>query len=386
MTDALWIVPDYPWGDVVLGWFYLTQVQALAVRGLEIVVASPTPWAPWPVSALRHQWHRYADAPKRATDDGITVLRPRYLGLPGEPRWAVPDRLIARAVLRDREAWDHARLIHGHSAVTGLAAWRLARLTGLPFIITFHGSDLNSWPDQHPEWVPDLRAAAREARAIITVSAALAARFKSITGVEAIHLPLGSDHRSLAALALPRDAARAALHLASDKIVVLFVGVLSAAKGVPELVDAIIANGDQFRGVFVGDGPKMGYGSDDPRGAGCVEYRGFRPHEEIVTYMSAADVLVLPSHNEGLPTVLVEAGSIGLPVIASAVGGIPTLLDGERGTILRDVSAEAISEALVDFARRRSEAKAAAARLREFVHAEHDVDVNVSRLLEVYGL
>jgi teichuronic acid biosynthesis glycosyltransferase TuaC len=314
------------------------------------------------------------------------VVRPRYLNLPGEPRWAFPDRLIAQAAFRERGSWPQAQVIHGHSAVTGLAAWRLARRTRLPFVITFHGSDLNSWPDRHPEWVPDLRTAARQARAIITVSAALAARFKSITGVAAVHLPLGSDHRSLEALALPRAEARAALHLASDRIVVLFVGVLSADKGVPELVDAIAGRGDQFLGVFVGDGPKKGYGSDDPHSASCLEYRGFRPHDEVALYMSAADVLVLPSHNEGLPTVLVEAGSLGLPVIASAVGGIPALLAEERGTILREVSAEAIGEALVDFGRRRSAATAAAARLREFVLAEHDVDANARRLLEVYGL
>jgi teichuronic acid biosynthesis glycosyltransferase TuaC len=101
--------------------------------------------------------------------------------------------------------------------------------------------------------------------------------------------------------------------------------------------------------------------------------------------MSAADVLVLPSHREGLPTVLVEAGSLGLPVIASAVGGIPALLGDDRGTILEDVTSDAIAAALVAFETDRSASSSAAARLRTFVLAEHDVDTNALRLLDAYA-
>ena len=209
--------------------------------------------------------------------------------------------------------------------MSGLAAWHLARRAGLPFVITFHGSDLNVWPDLHPERMRDLRSAARAARAIITVSAPLATLAKSITGVDAVLLPLGSDHRSLSAFAMPRFAARTSLDLTTKRIIVLFVGNLIRAKGVHELADAILARGERFLGVFVGDGPEKGYGIGDGD-TDCLQYRGARPHAEIARFMSAADVLVLPSHREGLPTVLVEAGSLELPVIASPVGGIPSLI------------------------------------------------------------
>ena len=296
----------------------------------------------------------------------------------------VPTGSIARAAWRARDAWAGAPLIHGHSAVTGLAAWHLARRTGLPFVITFHGSDLDTWPDQHPDRVADLRTAAREARAIIAVSAALAARARQVTGVDAIHLPLGSDHRSLAALALPREVARAQLDLVDDRVIVLFVGNLIAAKGVRELVDAILPRGNRFLAVLVGDGPEMGYGGVDGRSAGCLRYPGLVRHEAVAPYMSAADVLVLPSYHEGLGTVLVEAGSLGLPVIASAVGGIPALIGADRGVLLDKVSSAAIGAALDEFELGRSAASAAAARLRAFVLAEHDVDTNAGRLLEIY--
>ena len=386
VTDALWVTPGYPWAaQPVGGVFYQTQARALARRGLDVTVASPTPWAPWPLTRLRPRWREYAAAPATALDEGVTVIRPRYVNVPGEPSWAVPDRLIARSVSRARSAWTGASVVHGHSAVTGMAAWRLARANSLPLVLTFHGSDLNVWPDHNPGRLPDLRAAVLAAEAVITVSAALARRVEEITGVTAIHLPLGSDHRALARLAIPRAEARATLDLVDDRIVVLFVGNLLASKGVRELADALVTLDDRFLGVFVGDGPERGYGLTDLPGGRCLQYRGAVAHDEIPRYLSAADVLVLPSHGEGLPTVLVEAGSLGLPVIASAVGGIPGLLGADRGVILREISADAVVEALVDFESHRTAAEAAAARLRAYVLAEHDVDTNAGRLLDIYA-
>ena len=386
MTDALWIVHAYPWRDQPAGGvFFQTQAQALARRGLDLVVAIPTPWAPWPLARLRKRWQRYASAPATAKENSVTAIRPRYANLPGEPSWAAPDRRIASAIWRERRSWRTSRIIHAHSAVSGLAAWHLARRAELPFVITFHGSDLNVWPDLHPERMADLRSAARAARAIVTVSAQLATLAKSITGVDAVLLPLGSDHRNLAAHAMPRLAARVALDLTTERIIVLFVGNLIRAKGVHELADAILARGERYLGIFVGEGPEKGYGIGE-HDTDSLQYRGARPHDEIARFMSAADVLVLPSHSEGLPTVLVEAGSLGLPVIASPVGGIPSLLEHGRGTLLRDISPVAIGEALDAFERNRSSADAAAKRLRDFVLAEHDVDTNAGRLLDVYRL
>lgn len=385
MTDTLWITPGYPWRDEpAVGVFYRTQARALARLGRSVTVCAPTPWAPWPLPLVRPRWRLHADAPYAADDGDVTVLRPRYLNAPGEPTWARPDRLIARAAWRSRKAWAGAQVIHGHFSTTGLAAWRLAERAGLPFILTFHGSDMNSWPDEHPERLGDLRAAVRDASVVIAVSAALADRIGDVTGVEAVHLPLGSDHRALRASAMPRAEARQLLGLPDDRVVVLFVGNLKRTKGVRELADALLDLGDPFLGVFVGGGPEAGYGSDDPRAQGRLSYVGARPHEEVIRYLSAADVLVLPSYAEGLPTVLVEAGSLGVPVIASAVGGVPELLGDDRGTTLPEVSAGSIASALTGFVTDRDGAEAAARRLGDLVVDAYDVDRNAARLVEYY--
>ena len=385
MTDWVWITPAYPWEEEpVRGIFHQTQARALARLGFAVTVLSPTPLSPWPLSSLRAQWGHYAHAPRVAENDGVTVVRPRYPNVPGQPSWALPDRLVARAAWRARRAWTGARLIHGHSVVEGLAAWRVARKAGLPFVLTFHGSDMNVWPDEHPDRLADLRTAVRDAAAVIAVSASLAERVRAKTGVEAVHLPIGCDHQSLAESAVPRQEARRILGLPEDRVVVLFVGNLLRSKGVRELADAINDLGDPFLGIFVGDGPEAGYGYGDPGEVERLQYRGERPHEDVLRHMSAADVLVLPSYSEGLPTVLVEAGSLRLPVIASAVGGIPELLGRDRGTVMPDSSAEGIAASLRAFVAGRCDAEAAARRLQKHVIEAYDVDVNAARLLECY--
>jgi teichuronic acid biosynthesis glycosyltransferase TuaC len=385
VTDAVWITRTYPWHDQPnFGVFYQTQARALARLGVAMTVACPTPWAPWPLSRLRPRWRDYAATPRRAVDEGVSVIRPRYLNVPGEPTWARPDRMIADTMWRSRSDWIGARLIHGHYSVTGLAAWHLAERSGLPFVLTFHGSDMNTWPEEYPERVADLRSAVGRAGAVFAVSEALADRVRDVTGVTPVHLPLGSDHRSLAARALPRAEARSQLGLPLDAVVVLFVGNLKPTKGIRELADAILDLGRPFLGVVVGSGSEEGYGADDARAPGVLEYRGPQSHDDVIRYMSAADTLVLPSHTEGLPSVLVEAGSLGLPVIASAVGGIPELLGADRGSLLPDVSPTSIAAALTHFADHRAEADAAAGRLRELVLRDYDVDTNARRLLEWY--
>jgi teichuronic acid biosynthesis glycosyltransferase TuaC len=183
---------------------------------------------------------------------------------------------------------------------------------------------------------------------------------------------------------MPRSEARRLLQLPLDRVIALFVGSLIPEKGVRELADAVLQLGDPFMAVFVGAGPFAEYRSRDPRAPGRLDYRGERPHADVARYLSAADVLVLPSYGEGLPTVLVEAGSMGVPVIASAVGGIPELLGNDRGKLLSDVSVASIAAALESFVNGRDRAYAAALNLRDHVLQWYDADRNAAKLLEVY--
>lgn len=386
MTLVAWVTTAYPWaGEPVGGIFHQTQARALVQAGVGVTVLTPTPMAPWPLPLLRPQWRLYADAPADRLDEGVRVVRPRYANVPGQPSWAAPDTRMGAAVWQARSTWAGAEIIHGHYAIAGLAAWRVARRARLPLALTFHGSDLNLWPDEFPERLDDLRAAVRAASLVITVSAALADRLEELTGSVATHLPIGIDHAALRAAMTDRTAARARLDVGEDTMVVLFVGNLLPAKGVRDLVDAVAALDRDIRLEIVGSGPEAGYGADDPRLAGRIAYRGQQPPAEVPAWLAAADVLVLPSAREGLPTILVEAGSAGLPVIASAVGGIPALLADGRGVLLELTSPTDIAAAIGAVRADPEAARRAASRLHDHVTAEYDAGTNARRLAEAYA-
>ena len=382
---VLWLTPGYPWpGQPVGGIFYRTQATALARLGIEVTVAAPVPYAPWPLGRLRPRWRAYREAPREAHDGGVRIIRPRYLNVPGQPRWARPEDGIAGAAWRARTAWQGAELIHGHSAIEALAARRLAERTGLPFALTFHGSDINVWPERRPDRRDDLIAAIRRAALVIAVSGALAGRVRELAGVDALALPLGSDHQALAAGRPGRDEARRVLGIPPDRLVALFVGHLLEAKGVRVFVDAVLAVGEPVLGVLVGGGPEAGYGLNRDGAAAMLRFTGELPHADVVRHMAAADVLVLPSYGEGLPTVVVEAGSLGLPVIATAVGGLPELLGKDRGMLLGRPDPTALAAGLRALAADPAHAAAAARRLQVHVRDAYDVDTNAARLLDHY--
>lgn len=84
--------------------------------------------------------------------------------------------------------------------------------------------------------------------------------------------------------------------------------------------------------VVIGSGPLQ---NELVRVGQSVHACGAKSTEDVACWMKAADILVLPSHNEGLPNVILEAMACGLPVVATDVGGIPeAVVHGETGFLV----------------------------------------------------
>jgi teichuronic acid biosynthesis glycosyltransferase TuaC len=148
------------------------------------------------------------------------------------------------------------------------------------------------------------------------------------------------------------------------------------------LADAVLLADDAITCLMVGDGPDLGYRADDA--GGRVRYLGVRSSSEVALLMRAADVVVLPSDGEGLPTVLVEAGAVGTFVIASAVGGIPELIGNGRGLLLEDLSPASIASALESTAADPGDTEGCVATLRAHVREHYDAYKSAARQADLY--
>jgi glycosyltransferase involved in cell wall biosynthesis len=212
-----------------------------------------------------------------------------------------------------------------------------------------------------------------------TMPARLAARTETL-----VH---GIDLDAVAG-ARDRPGVRAELGIPTDAIVFGTVANLRAQKDYPNLLAAAALLRDRgvpVRIVTVGQGPL----EDEIRAEhrrlgldGVVDLLGERA--DAVRVMSACDGFVLASNNEGLPVALMEAVALGLPVVATEVGGVPEIVDATNGLLVpaRDPAAlaAAIATLAADPDRRDTLAEGARATATRF-----DIARTVARIESIYA-
>ncbi|WP_395334454.1 glycosyltransferase family 4 protein [Novosphingobium sp. BL-8H] len=166
----------------------------------------------------------------------------------------------------------------------------------------------------------------------------------------------------------------------------LCVARLSAQKGLPLLIEAMgrIAAQRVITLDVIGDGEDRAAIENQIERLGLkhnVRLRGWAGPEEIRQALTEADVFVLASFAEGLPVVLMEAMALRCPVIATAIAGIPELVDDNVGWLVPSGSVEAIVAALEAACDAPAESRAAmGARARLRVLERHDPDRNAADL------
>ncbi|MFC5439097.1 glycosyltransferase family 4 protein [Rhodanobacter ginsenosidimutans] len=235
------------------------------------------------------------------------------------------------------------------AAATG---W-LARRLRIPYVVKVHGSDLNvqaSYPLRRRQ----IRSALRGAGAVVAVSRALAEKALAIGAapdrVHVVYNGVDSDRFSPGS----RGEARARLGLSSQEPLLLYVGNLKSSKGCLDLLEAfpaLLAKQPQARLIYVGAGPCSPALLERAAALGCsdrVSLAGAVAHAALGDWFRAADLLCLPSHNEGVPNVILEAMACGIPVVATRVGGIPEVVPEYAGLLVPSQEPAALSAALVE--------------------------------------
>lgn len=326
--------------------FNRQQFAALAAR-CDVELIAPVPWFPGSrIFGQRLRAGRLSRLPSRTRIDGIEVRHPRALYLPIiGASIAVP--LYSASVERIVESY------RGRCDVL-LASWlypdacsalQLAPRLGVPCVVKAHGSDVQQIA-RRLDVAPIVRALLPRAYAAFAPSKPLVRALVSLGSPEAYsyHLPNGVDREIFG----PRERllARKELGLSRNDRLVVFVGRLTREKGISELMRAFSMLED-VKLALIGDGPMRSGLDSKALAEGRLIAPGAQPLPKVATWMAAADVVTLPSWSEGTPNVVLEALSMGRPVVASKVGGIPDILcDGETGFLVPPRNESALADYL----------------------------------------
>lgn len=331
---------------------------------LPMTVISPQPWFPLQGLIRRFRPHFRPSLPREEVQLGIDVLRPRYFSVPGVLKqfdgWFMA--MGARRTVRRLHRSGRVAVIDAHFGYPdGYAATLVARQEGLPCTITLRGTELRHSRD--PALRRRLVAGLRSATRVFSVSASLKRLAMQLGLPDAAIRVVGNGVDSQRFKPISREDARRALGLEENARVLVTVGGLVERKGfhrviacLPELVREF----PTLHYLCVGSaGPEGDFslalerqvaelGLDDR-----VHFLGALPPTEVCRAMSAADVSVLATRNEGWANVLLEAMACGVPVVATDVGGnAEVICDEHLGTIVAFDDHPALARALGDALRR----------------------------------
>ncbi len=215
-----------------------------------------------------------------------------------------------------------------HSFTGGLLAYEASQTYGMPYFVTWHGSDVHTHPWRVPVILEDTRAIMRNASCNFFVSNALKDFSDRIAEDACKHVLYNGVSDSF--IRFPEDArmeARRRFGLANAEKSVSFAGNLAAVKNVRVLAPLFRRISELYDGnlkfLIAGDGRLRAAVESDMASSGIdVRFFGNLSPEEMPAFMNSTDVLVLPSLNEGLPLVCAEALRCGANVVGSDVGGI----------------------------------------------------------------
>jgi len=296
------------------GVFNAQQVAALS-KLCEVIVIAPS------TRTLSDETYR-----------GVRVIHPKFFHVPLLSR-PLNGWLFARAIepVIRRQRFDMVLASWAYPDAYGVML--VAERRKFPFATEVLGSDVNAF-FENPARKRQILRVLQASRVVFAKSRALQTRLAA-EGIESVIHYNGIDREKFH----PLDRAEVCRKLGLDakRRRVLYVGNLVPVKGPTVLAKAAeqLAETDV---IFVGSGTeKINTGR-------CV---GARSHDEIALWMNACDVLCLPSLNEGLPNVLLEAMACGLPVVASRVGGVPEIVrEGVNGLLTPAGDAAALAVAL----------------------------------------
>ncbi len=301
------------------------------------------------------------------------VVKVPQLGAPVRPFDDVRALLaLARVVFREKPD-----VLHTHTAKAGALgravafAYNLTRPRSRRCLVvhTFHGHVFEGYfgragsaAVRASEWL-----LARVTDRVVAISpsqrSAIVDRFRTAPAARVSVIPLGLELEGLLAVEGTSPALRRALGFPDAAFLVGCVGRLVPIKDVGSLLDAVSLAAPRaplLRLAIVGDGPEREGLERRARDLGLdgrVSFTGWR--RDLPFVYGGLDAVVLSSRNEGTPVALIEAMAAGRPVVATAVGGVPDVVEHERsGVLVPPADPRALASAIVRLAESADERRA----------------------------
>lgn len=286
-------------------------------------------------------------------------------------------------------------IVHTHMAKAGALGRIAARLARVPVILhTYHGHVFTGYfsPVQTRLFLAIERALARFTTRLVVLSAGQRETLLSYgigRPAQYVTIPLGLDLTPLVECSRFRGALRQELDLDASTPLVGIVARLAPIKDHALFLEALaqlVHMQPEVRAIVVGDGPLRGglEGLAQQRGlADRVWFLGWR--RDLTRIYADLDVAILTSRNEGTPVALIEAMAAGVPVVATAVGGVPDLVrDGVTGILAAAGDARAIAEAAARLLADRERGRTLGTAGQQAVFPQHDVAHLLERMAELY--
>jgi colanic acid/amylovoran biosynthesis glycosyltransferase len=307
---------------------------------------------------------------------------PRMFRIPGGRAAGTTLRLASALASEGR--FD---VVHAHYGDVALHAATAAGLVGAPLVASFYGYDCSSYPIEHG---PSVFAPLFARAAVVTsLSEAMDGALRGL-GCPSDRIRrhrIGVDVRQFSPTSPATDGSPR----------VLTVARLVEKKGVATLLQALALLRQRFPTLLcdvVGDGPLRPALEAFAGSAlldGVVRFHGAQPESRVLQLMRSATCFVLASERasdgdeEGTPTVLMEASSIGLPVVSTWHAGIPEVVrDGETGLLAPPKNPAALAERIGRLLENPELGRALGARGRRHITSNFDVPVLTRRLEAIY--
>jgi glycosyltransferase involved in cell wall biosynthesis len=229
-------------------------------------------------------------------------------------------------------------VIHAHFAVpTGVLAYLLSRLSGVPYILTAHLGDVpGGVPQKTDRWF----------RLVYPLTPPIWRRASKVVAVSSYTRDIALKHYSVPIQVIPNGVflseKLSQARPRGDPPRLIFAGRFQPQKNLPFLVEVLSRVVDlAWQCVLIGDGPSRPMVEATIHELGLSErirLEGWVSEEQVLNWLGESDVLVMPSLSEGLPVIGIQALAQGLVIIANRTGGLVDLVDEGVNGKLCDVN------------------------------------------------